>query len=135
MKLSRILETALYAENLTETADFYERLLGIPRLSEDPGRDVFFQLDGQMLLLFNPQQTQIASTNPAYPIPIHGAQGQGHICFEIEPGTVEIWRARLAELGIALEQKLKWPTKPAISLYFRDPAGNSVELVERSLWF
>ncbi len=30
----RILETALYAENLDETADFYQHVLGLERFAE-----------------------------------------------------------------------------------------------------
>ena len=34
----RILETALYAENLAETADLYQHVLGLERFAAAPGR-------------------------------------------------------------------------------------------------
>jgi catechol 2,3-dioxygenase-like lactoylglutathione lyase family enzyme len=41
------------------------------------------------------------------------------------------WRERLAANGIAIEHEQDWP-QGTHSIYFRDPAGNSVELIEAS---
>ncbi len=35
--------------------------------------------------------------------------------------------------GVEIEKEVEWP-KGGTSLYFRDPAGSSVELVTRGLW-
>jgi catechol 2,3-dioxygenase-like lactoylglutathione lyase family enzyme len=43
------------------------------------------------------------------------------------------WRRRLERHGIVAEQEVEWP-RGGRSLYFRDPAGNSVELVTPGLW-
>jgi hypothetical protein len=48
------------------------------------------------------------------------------------PGDVESWRTRLFSHGVAIEQESVDPE--AGQLYFRDPAGNSVELVGGELW-
>ena len=47
--------------------------------------------------------------------------------------TLERWRAWLGELGIAIERELDWP-RGGRSLYFRDPSGNSIELITRGTW-
>ncbi len=40
---------------------------------------------------------------------------------------------RLEAEGVAIEADFRWPNG-ARSLYFRDPAGNSLECAEAKLW-
>ncbi len=129
MKLCRILETSLYAQNLDQAEDFYTRLLGHEPYQREPQRHVFFKLDEAMLLLFNPETT--SGDNEG--IPSHGARGQGHVCFRIEEDQMEAWKWRLAGLGIQIEVEHTWPNGSK-SLYFRDPAGNSIELAPWRIW-
>ena len=125
----------LASETPQETAAFYERVLGLVRHAEAPGRHVFFKLADQVLLLFNPNQTLIPDTDDGLPIPTHGAQGQGHICFRLDPNQEAAWRAHLEQEGVEIESDFIWPGTGARSIYFRDPAGNSVELGEAKIWF
>ncbi|HUF57059.1 MAG TPA: VOC family protein [Thermohalobaculum sp.] len=129
----RILETALYAENLEETADFYERVLGLERFAAAEGRHVFFRLDGTVLLLFRPSATAEPPPPKALPVPPHGARGPGHACFAAPDGTLEAWHGRLAEAGVEIESAFEWP-QGGRSIYFRDPAGNSLEFAEPRIW-
>jgi catechol 2,3-dioxygenase-like lactoylglutathione lyase family enzyme len=129
MKLSRILETALYTPNLEEAEAFYAKLLELEPYHREGQRHVFFKLDEAMLLLFNPETT--LGDNQG--IPAHGARGQGHLCFQIEEAQIEAWKSRLAELGIPIEVEHTWPNGSK-SLYFRDPAGNSIELAPWRIW-
>jgi catechol 2,3-dioxygenase-like lactoylglutathione lyase family enzyme len=46
---------------------------------------------------------------------------------------LDAWRSALPERGIAIEHEHLWPNG-ARSLYFRDPAGNSVELATKEIW-
>lgn len=135
MQARAILETALYAENLAETAAFYQRVLGLSPYSTVADRFVFFRLEGHMLLLFNPNATQVPEAGETLPVPTHGAKGQGHVCFTLEPGQAQAWRDHLTAEGIEIESDFSWPGTGARSIYFRDPAGNSVELGERKIWF
>jgi predicted O-methyltransferase YrrM len=43
------------------------------------------------------------------------------------------WRGRLSQRGIVIEREVEWPLGGR-SLYVRDPAGNSVELVYGRVW-
>jgi catechol 2,3-dioxygenase-like lactoylglutathione lyase family enzyme len=129
MKLTHILETALYATNLDEAEKFYTKLLDQAPYHQEPGRYVFYKLDEAMFLLFNPA----ATSGPHQGIPSHGATGHGHACFRIEKDDREVWKRRLAELQIPIEAEHTWPNG-AVSLYFRDPAGNSIELAPWSIW-
>ncbi|RAH97017.1 glyoxalase/bleomycin resistance/extradiol dioxygenase family protein [Acuticoccus sediminis] len=129
----RILETALYAENLEETAAFYETVLGLERFAEVEGRHVFFRLDGSVLLLFKPSATAVPPAPDALPVPAHGTAGPGHACFAAPGGDLDRWHQRLIAAGVAVESAFTWP-QGGRSVYFRDPAGNSIEFAEPRIW-
>ena len=129
LKLSHVLETALYAMNLEAAEVFYTKLLNQAPYHQETGRFVFYKLDGSMFLLFNSETT--SGDNQG--IPSHGATGPGHACFRIEEPERESWKQRLAELRIPIEMEHVWPNG-TVSLYFRDPAGNSIELAPWSIW-
>jgi len=129
----RILETAIYAANLAETAEFYERILGLERFAETEGRHVFFRAGEQVLLLFDPQATRRPPAPGTLPVPPHGATGPGHVCFAASAAGIEDWVAHLAKHGVGIESDFEWP-QGGRSIYFRDPAGNSVEFAEPRIW-
>lgn len=130
----RILETALYAENLEETADFYEHVLGLERFAEVPGRHVFFRTEGQVLLVFRPSATrQPPAPDARLPVPPHGADGAGHVCFAASAAEMDGWVQQLTNHGVAIESAFEWP-QGGRSIYFRDPAGNSLEFAEPRIW-
>lgn len=134
MKISGILETCLYAEDLEKAKSFYSALPGIDFLSEESGRHIFFRCGGSMLLIFNPTHTSSEQTeiNGQY-IPLHGSKGEGHIAFSIDENKLDKWRQFLEDNQIPIESEVTWPNG-SVSLYFRDPAGNSLELVSPSIW-
>ena len=53
----KVLETALYAENLEETAAFYADVLGLEEIVRVKGRHVFFRAGDGVFLLFRPSAT------------------------------------------------------------------------------
>ncbi len=130
---TRILETALYAADLDAAEAFYGGLLGLERVARAGTRHVFYRCGAGILLIFNPEETEAASTPPALPVPAHGARGPGHICFAATEAEIEGWAARLPAAGVPLEADFRWPNG-ARSIYVRDPAGNSVEFAEAGLW-
>ena len=135
MQVDSILETALYAENLEETALFYQRVLGIEAYAQEPGRHVFFKLNDHVLLLFNPLKTHIPAGEGDLPVPAHGAKGPGHVCFRLKSDQIQAWRDHLIQMQVDIEADFMWPGTGARSIYFRDPAGNSVELGEAKIWY
>lgn len=129
-----ILETVLYAADLDAAEAFYGGLLGLPRHAREGNRHVFFRCGNQMLLVFNPAGTRQPGRVPGrLPVPPHGADGPGHVCFRASRAEIEAWRAELARHGIAPEAEFDWP-QGGRSLYLRDPAGNSVEFAEPRIW-
>lgn len=129
-----ILETALYVDDLEVAADFYGRVMGLDEELRVPGRHVFFRVGGTILLLFDPSVTQDGSSNPALPVPAHGATGAGHLCFGATRADIAAWRLRLEAAGHPVEADFDWPNG-ARSIYFRDPSGNSIEIAEPRLWY
>jgi catechol-2,3-dioxygenase len=127
--LLSVVETSLYGDDLDSMETFYTHVLGLPVLAKDPDRHVFLQVGtANMLLLFKPDSTLAPGEFPP-----HGAHGPGHAALGIPANELETWRARLAWHNVEIEHEITWP-RGGHSLYFRDPAGNSVELVTPGVW-
>jgi catechol 2,3-dioxygenase-like lactoylglutathione lyase family enzyme len=129
-----VLEAAVYADDLGAAERFYRDVLGLPVLSRQPGRHVFFRCGAGVFLVFNPDATRAAPAAPGGGhVPPHGARGPGHVAFAVGAAEVEAWRGRLAAAGVTVESEVTWPGGGR-SLYVRDPAGNSVELATAQVW-
>ncbi|MFG0307071.1 MAG: VOC family protein [Phycisphaerales bacterium JB040] len=131
------LETVLYAPDLDAAVAFYRGLLGLPLV--DDGRPLMLvfrvtQHPGRVLLVFDPRESAL----PGRAVPSHGTTGPGHIALRIDPDDEPRWRERLDAHQVAIEHTVEWgPSggfRPGRSLYLRDPAGNSVELMTADIW-
>ena len=125
-----VYETVMYAADVPAAATFYADVLGL-RLVDGPDElAAGFRLDDRgVLLIFDPSR----ASRPGRPVPSHGASGAGHIAFSVEDGTLDVCAETLRGRGIEIEREIEWD-RGGRSIYFRDPAGNSVELVEGDLW-
>ncbi len=133
-RVRRVLETVLYLDDLDAAEAFYAGLLGLRVFAKEPGRHVFFRLEGSVFLVFNPTHTSRVQTAVAgQAIPLHGVTGDGHVAFVMEPDQVDAWRVKLAAAEVPIESEVTWPSGE-LSIYFRDPAGNVVELATPRLW-
>ena len=129
MKVKAVVETAIYVDDLEAAEDFYRRVLGLRVMGKEPGRHVFFQVgEASVLLAFRAETTLKGD-----PLPAHGASGPGHFALGIEAKSLDAWRKLLQAQGVALEKEVEWP-KGGRSIYFRDPAGNLVEVVTPGVW-
>ena len=73
------LESALYARDLDRAEAFYAGTLGLPVVTRQAGRHVFFRVGASILLIFNPAATAKGPAPDArLPVPAHGATGPGH---------------------------------------------------------
>ena len=132
--VTRVLETALYAEDLAAADRFYGTILGLERIAFVEGRHVFFRCGDGVVLIFNQQTTaNVATMVNGAPIPLHGARGAGHMALAVADSDLPAWREYLGANGVAIESEITWP-RGGQSLYVRDPAGNSVELASPRLW-
>jgi catechol 2,3-dioxygenase-like lactoylglutathione lyase family enzyme len=130
---SQILESALYAEDLDAAEAFYGKTLGLEKISRAGNRHVFFVCGPGVLLIFNPLETVHPFREGQLPIPPHGTRGQGHLCFSATSDEIDEWAARLTAAGVEIESVVEWPAGGR-SIYFRDPAGNSLEFAEARIW-
>ena len=134
MELRGVLETAVYVDDLDAAEDFYGRVLGLSRINRERNRHVFFRCGAGVFLVFNATVTaQDPSLVNGSPVPTHGATGPSHMAFRVRDDELAAWRDQLGREHIAIESEIAWP-RGGHSIYFRDPAGNSIELASPKLW-
>ena len=129
MRLGQLSEAAIYTSDLDAAKRFYHDVLGLEIISSMENRGISFRCGETVLLVFDPGRTRI----PDAGVPTHGTSGAGHIAFVIEEAEIDPWRVYLAAAGVAVESEVELPDRGR-SLYFRDPAGNVVELAPPTLW-
>jgi catechol 2,3-dioxygenase-like lactoylglutathione lyase family enzyme len=128
MQLSKIFETVLYAEDLVAAERFYHEALGLEVL-ERSNLVVAFRCGGGVLLIFDPRK----SAAPNRDVPSHGSSSAGHVAFAAKPEDIDAWRGRLRQAGVPIENEVDW-REGGRSIYFRDPAGNVIELAPPTIW-
>ena len=133
MLIEGMLETALYAEDLDAAEAFYGGILRLERIVRASNRHVFFRCGQGVLLVFNPDETVKPPAENGPQVPPHGATGAGHACFRVARSNLDAVADTLKKAGISVESDVIWPNG-ARSIYFRDPAGNSLECAEPGLW-
>lgn len=134
MKIKGILETCLYADDLTLAEEFYSRFPGLKLITKEEDRHLFYRCGNSILIIFNPVHTSNIQTEVnGSQIPLHGTKGDGHIAFSIDSENLNDWKEFFRENSIDIESEVNWKSG-TVSLYFRDPAGNSLELVSPYLW-
>jgi catechol 2,3-dioxygenase-like lactoylglutathione lyase family enzyme len=129
LNINGVLETCLYVDDLAEAERFYGQTLALEFVSRQEGRHVFFRIGRSMLLIFDPRQC----ADPSSTLPPHGTIGAGHVAFAVAQHDLPAWQSRLDQAAVAIEQIFEWPSGGR-SLYFRDPAGNSLELSSPTIW-
>src|SRR5262245_59824249 len=106
--IARLLETALYVDDLPSVVDFYRDVLGFRVLDESP-RLVALDAGGStVLLIFQRGATVSGLMTPGGWIPRHDGHGPVHLAFAIARETLEPWVDRLQEHGVAIESRVRW---------------------------
>ena len=129
MNIHAIVETSIYVADLDATESFYQTILGLTVIAKEPGRHVFFQVGASSVLLAFIAHATLKGDQ----LPSHGAKGPGHFALGIDTDALDAWREKLQENAVAIEKEVEWP-RGGSSIYFRDPAGNSVELITPGVW-
>ena len=121
-------ETVLYADDVPSLAAFYGDVVGLTPIDPPDEHSAAFRLDdGNVLLVFDPSRT----AGPGRFVPPHGTTGAGHVAFKVE--SLDACADGLRSREVEIEREITWP-RGGRSVYFRDPAGNSVEFVEGEIW-
>lgn len=127
MTTGPVLELSLYAADLAAAERFYVDVMGLEVTSRFDDA-VAFRCGEQVLLVFDPERSNAAGRR----VPPHGATGAGHVAFVADAQDLPGWRAKLDRHGVEVEAEVPWSA--GVSIYFRDPAGNLLELAPRELW-
>jgi catechol 2,3-dioxygenase-like lactoylglutathione lyase family enzyme len=126
-----VLETCLYhsAADAAAIEEFYLGALGLDVVSRWKGA-LAMRVGTGLLLVF--ERESLAEREG--PVADHGAEGRGHVCL-LAAGAAdyESWRERIAGLGIEITHEQEWEAGRR-SFYFRDPAGNLLEIADGDLW-
>jgi catechol 2,3-dioxygenase-like lactoylglutathione lyase family enzyme len=132
-KLSGVIETALYVDDLERARAFYKDALGLSLLTSD-SRFLAFDVGGRsVFLLFRRGSTLETVHLPGGTIPPHDGSGPIHVAFAITADELPAWEKRLQEYNIAIEGRTDWP-RGGHSVYFRDPDRHLLELVTPGVW-
>jgi catechol 2,3-dioxygenase-like lactoylglutathione lyase family enzyme len=129
--LGAVLETSLYHEagDTAALEGFYTEVLGLPIVSRWPG-GVALRVGASVLLLF--ERETVAQRED--PISDHGTAGPGHACLLAgDPESYEEWRGRIAAAGVEVTHEHEWKGGRR-SFYFKDPAGNLLEIADGDIW-
>jgi len=132
-RIRRLLETALYCEQLGPTAEFYQKLLDGDVLLESNRLVALDVGEGTVLLLFQRGESSTPLETPGGLIPAHDGSGPTHLAFAIDAEEFGDWEQQLVALGIEIESRVSWGLGGR-SIYFRDPEGRSVELATPGTW-
>lgn len=124
-----VYETVLYGADVRELARFYADVVGLRVIEVGELLAALRIPDGGVLLLFDPSLSSAAGRT----VPSHGATGEGHVAFSVPGADLDRWREHLGACAVEIESVVEWGGGP-VSIYVRDPAGNSVEFTAGELW-
>jgi catechol 2,3-dioxygenase-like lactoylglutathione lyase family enzyme len=132
-RLNRIIETALYADDLDRAGQFYGEVLKLDPILKTKSLIAYDVCKNSVLLVFKRGASARTQVLPAGTIPPHDGSGPLHICFAIDAEDLADWETRLREHNIAIESRMKWK-RGGTSIYFRDPDGHLLELMTPGNW-
>lgn len=133
-RIRRVLETAVYVDDLERALAFYGGVLGIEAMFRSDRAIALDAGQGSVLLLFLRGRAKEGVTSGTGDwIPPHDGSGPSHFALAVDADELEAWRDRLQEAGVEVESEIRW-SRGGTSLYIRDPDGHSVELATPGVW-
>lgn len=132
-KLQRVIESALYVDDLDRAAAFYEGPMALEPLTKLPTLYAYDVGNASVLLIFERGASMKTQIMPGGTIPPHDGSGPIHLGFAIDAAELQAWEARFEEFGVVVEGRTTWPAGGE-SLYFRDPDGHLLELATPGIW-
>jgi catechol 2,3-dioxygenase-like lactoylglutathione lyase family enzyme len=127
--VQRILETALYVDDMDRARTFYEQVFGLVTMVASE-RLCALDVNGRSVLLLFRRGMSLDPEQSGIP---HDGSGPLHFAFAIAAEDLPAWEERLRLHGVAVEQRTTW-ARGGQSLYFRDPDGHLGELATPGVW-
>jgi len=131
--LNGVLETALYVDDLERARGFYQDILGLSPIYQDPRLCAYAVGARSVLLLFRRGSSVETVQMPGGTIPPHDGSGPLHVAFAISASELPEWEECLRRYDIPIEGRTDW-RRGGHSIYFRDPDGHLLELATPGLW-
>ena len=131
--IARVLETALYVDDLGRAVAFYRDILGLGVLDTGARFAAIDAGHATILLLFRRGATTEGTRMPSGWIPPHDAHGPAHVAFAVDADQIAAWEEYLLLNGVMIESRVHWQAG-GHSICFRDPDGHSVELATPGTW-
>ncbi|WP_371405615.1 VOC family protein [Kribbella sp. NBC_00662] len=122
MRIDRLDHLVLTVADVDATVDFYQRVLGMEPVTFKGGR--------RALTFGNSKINLHQSGHEFEPKAARPGPGTADLCFIVDEPIDQI-RAELAEHGVEIEEgpvERTGATGPILSVYFRDPDQNLIEL-------
>ena len=124
LKARRVLETAVYCDDLARTVEFYKAVLALEPMSASERVVAFDAGEGTVLLLFQRGVCDKPFQGPGGLVPGHVSTGPAHFAFAIDRADLLDVDRSVDTLHIPVESRVDWP-RGGHSIYFRDPDGRS----------
>jgi len=119
MNIKTASETCLYVNDIVAAERFYRVVIKLTTSYRVTDQYVVFHYGDGALILFQSENRQSSAYNLYEP---------GHVSFDINTTEISMWEEHLRQHNVPVETEVIWPTGRH-SIYFRDPAGNRVELM------
>ena len=132
-KLNDMKETALYVDDIERAKWFYQDVMGLGLLLDDP-RICAFDVGGRHVLLICARgKSNQDMYLPGGMVPAHDGSGALHAGFAIDAEEFDAWKEHFQWHGVEIVSEFSWPAGGR-SIYFRDPDGHTLELLTPGVW-
>jgi catechol 2,3-dioxygenase-like lactoylglutathione lyase family enzyme len=130
INITHIDHVVIRARDLPGMVDFYREVLGC-RLERGPGELGLAQLRaGQSLIDLLDVDSELGKQGGGPPD--HGAPNMDHLCLQVQPWDTEAVQSHLRRHRVDFDEPAPryGSSGMGLSIYLRDPEGNTVELKE-----
>ena len=132
-RISGLLETALYVEDMARSVAFFRDILMLSPMLEGDRLTAFDAGRQGVLLVFKRGASAADMRSSNGIVAGHDGSGPLHMAFAIAEDSYDEWHRHLADAGVKIRGEMTWQ-RGGRSLYFEDPDGHVLELATPGLW-
>lgn len=132
-EINGLLETGFSTSDLQRARTFYQEVMGFEPLHEDERGSIYGLPGDQLLIVVREESAEEVHSVSGSEIPPWGGPGTVHIAFAVDRDQIESWTEHLEAAGVSIESRVEWE-RGGVSIYFRDPDGNVLEMASPGIW-